>query len=97
MKNIADIKAILSAQRRVLHDRYRVKHLEIFGSYARNEQTERSDLDLLVDFEEMVGLMHITELQYHLEELLGMQVDLVTRPALKPYMSAQIMSEAVAV
>jgi uncharacterized protein len=51
MKNLDDLKQILSAQKQSLCDRYQLTTLGIFGSYARGEQTEASDVDILVDYE----------------------------------------------
>ena len=66
-----------------LRAEYGVRSLSIFGSYARGEQTAGSDLDLLVEFEEAPGLLRFANLQYALEDRLGVPVDLFTRPMLK--------------
>lgn len=83
MKTLGEVKKILSEHKEELREKYKVKLLGIFGSYARGEQTEMSDVDILVEFEEPVGFEFI-HLADFLEELLGMPVDLVTRDAIKP-------------
>jgi predicted nucleotidyltransferase len=64
----------------------------IFGSFARGEQNESSDLDILIDFDETVNLLELIGLEQELSELLGMKVDLVTlksvHPSLKPFIDS---------
>ncbi|GHB56538.1 nucleotidyltransferase family protein [Persicitalea jodogahamensis] len=50
----------------------------VFGSYARNEQTDKSDLDLLIEFDARINLLELIGLEQELSELLGVKVDLVT-------------------
>ena len=69
-------------------------HLAIFGSVARNEGTEESDIDILVDFDSKKGLFGFADLKFCLEEILGCHVDLVTRRALHPALKKRILSEA---
>jgi predicted nucleotidyltransferase len=60
----------------------------VFGSYARGEEKENSDLDLLIDFDTKVNLLELIGLEQELSEQLGIKVDLITlksvHPALKP-------------
>ena len=75
---------------------YGVASLRVFGSVARDEAQPASDVDLLVDFAEPVGLFHLFRLQHYLEELLGVErVDLITRGGLKPRLRNRILAEAV--
>ena len=60
--------------------RFGVKRLGIFGSVARGDSTEASDVDVLVEFEKPLG-WEVVDLREYLQELLGTKVDLVTRPA----------------
>lgn len=60
----------------------------VFGSYARGEQREDSDIDILVSFEPTVGLFKYSAIYTDLKELLGREVDLVQEGALKPYAAA---------
>lgn len=66
-----------------MQQEYKVKTIGIFGSYARGEETEESDVDILVEFEEPVGLEFV-HLADYLEEILGVKVDLLTPDAIKP-------------
>jgi predicted nucleotidyltransferase len=78
-----------------LKQQYHIKSLGLFGSYIRNEQTAESDVDLLVEFDEVPGLLTYVELQQALSDLLHLPVDLVHRPDLKPYIGERILAEVV--
>lgn len=78
-----------------LRDIYRVSKLGIFGSYARGEAKESSDVDILVEFNDYVDLFHFIRLQYHLTEILGRKVDLVTPDALKPIIKDKVLQEVL--
>jgi predicted nucleotidyltransferase len=80
-----------------LRNQYHVADLAIFGSVARNQANPDSDIDLLVEFTKTPGLLKYVELKNHLEGLLGVPVDLVTRKALKQQLRETILSEAVRV
>jgi hypothetical protein len=82
MKRLEEIKKILRDQLDVLRKEYGVKRIAIFGSYAREEKTEISDIDILVEFEKPIGLKFV-ELADYLEKILGVKVDLLTPNALK--------------
>ena len=73
----------LLEQKKSLFQKYPIKELAIFGSYAREEQSPKSDLDVLVEFHSPIGSAFI-ELGDELEELLGIKVDLVSKKGIKP-------------
>ena len=91
------IRASLGALLPGLQAEYGVRSLSIFGSYARGEQTGESDLDLLVEFEEVPGLFGFARLQHGLEDRLGVPVDLFTRPMLKPRIAPRVEADLVPV
>jgi predicted nucleotidyltransferase len=72
-----------------------VKSLSVFGSVARGEARNDSDVDLLVEFDRPVGLFHLARLQSHLENLIGARVDLVTPGGLRASMRDRVLHEAV--
>ena len=76
MKSYKKIEAILKQHKEELAGKYRIKEIGIFGSYVRGEQKKRSDVDILVEFEEVPDLFKFFELERYLEELLEMRVDL---------------------
>ncbi|MEN4007420.1 MAG: nucleotidyltransferase family protein [Methanobacteriaceae archaeon] len=82
MKTLEEIKNILREQKNGLKERYGVKEIGIFGSFARGEQKKISDVDILVEFERPIGLKFF-ELADYIEEILGIKIDLLTPNALK--------------
>jgi len=74
--------------------RHGATEVRVFGSLARGEGTERSDLDLLVTLEEKRSLLDLIGLKQDIEELLHRSVDVVTEPALSPYIRDRILAEA---
>ena len=52
--------------------------VSVFGSYARGEENDKSDLDILIDFDMKVDLFELIDFEQELSELLGIKVDLIT-------------------
>lgn len=94
MKTLSEIKSTLSEKRATLFKKYPIKTLAIFGSFARNEQNENSDLDLMVEFNKKVGSEFI-QLADDLEDFLGFKVDLVSKKGIKERYFAQIKDELI--
>lgn len=67
----------------------------LFGSYAREEQTEKSDLDLMVTFDKSPDFIELIKLEKHLSELLGIKVEIVTPAGLKEPIKPYIMKDIV--
>lgn len=82
-----------------LLDRYGATHPRLFGSVARGDAREDSDLDLLVDLAPGAGneMLRISGLAEELSELLGVRVDVVAVPLLRDEVSATALGDAVAV
>ena len=76
---------------------YGVASLSLFGSVARGEATPGSDVDVLVDFPGPPSFDQYMGLKFRLEDLLGVNVDLVTRASLRPGVRPQVEAEAVRV
>ncbi|UCH95326.1 MAG: nucleotidyltransferase family protein [Candidatus Aminicenantes bacterium] len=93
--NFKEIEDKIKCSKPLLKEKFKVKDIGIFGSYIRGEQTENSDLDVLVEFAEWVGFFKFLELEEYLEELLNLKVDLVSRKALKPKIGQNILREVV--
>lgn len=88
-----EIRAIIEANRADLRNRFMVGSIGVFGSCVRGEQSEGSDIDVLVEFDGDVSMFEFMDLQEHLAALLGARVDLVTKNALKPYIGKRILEE----
>ncbi len=82
MRKIEEIKRIIKNHKRELREKFKVKRIAIFGSYARGEETPESDIDILVEFNEPVGLLFF-HLEEYLTKILGVRVDLVTKDGIK--------------
>jgi len=74
--------------------RYGAKNVHIFGSVARGEADQGSDLDLLVELEPGRTLFDLGGLQYDMEQLLGCRVDVVTPNSLKRRIRDRVLQEA---
>lgn len=95
MKKINQIKQTLEDQKDYLKRKYKIKEIGIFGSYVRGEQGKTSDLDILVDFEDVPSLFELVELEDELSELLGVKTDIVMKSGLKPRIGPHILKEVV--
>ena len=83
MKTKAEILRILEEQKPELVHRYGLKRLALFGSYAREDQHENSDVDVLVEIEHPIGLEFV-ELAERIEDAVGIRTEVVSRRAIKP-------------
>jgi len=70
-----------------------ISQLFLFGSYARGDEREDSDIDLLVRFSKPKSLLSVIAIQRQISEILGRPVDLITEPAISPYLRDRIMKE----
>lgn len=80
-----------------LRERFNVASLGVFGSCLRGEDRARSDVDLLVEFSETPGFFLFVDLKDRLSEILGKEVDLVMKSALKPKIGERILREVIPV
>ena len=92
MRSLGQIQQTLSVRKSELATLFHVRSLAVFGSYARNEQQQDSDVDILVEFDAPVGVEFI-DLANYLEDLLKMRVDLVSRNGIKPKYFREIQSD----
>jgi uncharacterized protein len=87
---------ILKKHEADIHRKYRVKKIGVFGSFARGEEKEGSDIDVLIEFEDGHKTFdNYMDLKYFLEDLFSRKVDLVTVKALKPQLKDIILQEVV--
>ena len=71
------------------------ENLRIFGSVARGENTEASDLDVLIKLVPGSSLLDLVAIKQDLEDLLGCSVDVVSEDAVSPYIRDQVLKDAV--
>ena len=94
MKTLQEIKLTLSKNKPYLFTEYPIESIAIFGSYARKEQNEESDLDLMVEFKGKIGIRFI-DLANEIEDLIGFKVDLVSRKGIKDKYYQSISSDLI--
>ena len=95
MKALGEIKEIPKKHKKELRELFGIKEIGIFGSYVRGEQTELSDIDILVEFEKPVDFFEFLELEEYLSNILGVKVDLVLKKTLKPGIVKNVLKEVV--
>lgn len=89
-----EIERKLEEKRAYIKERFHISEIGVFGSFIRGEQTAGSDIDILVEFEKgHKDFFNYMRLKYYLEELLGREVDLVMKNAVKPRLRERIFSE----
>ncbi len=93
----ADALNLLQQSKPELIQRFGIRQLALFGSTARDRATAHSDIDVLVEFEGVATSARYFGLQFHLEDLFGCAVDLVTEKALRPELRPFVEAEALRV
>lgn len=95
--NRDEVLDILRTHKPTLAERFGVTELALFGSFARDEANDKSDIDILVKFDKPATSKTYFGVQFYIEDLLGRRVDLVTDKALRPQFRPYVEREAVSV
>ena len=91
-----DIKAKLEKKKDHIGKVFHVKEIGLFGSFVKGVQSRKSDIDVLVEFEKgHKDFFNYMRLKYYLEEMLGREVDLIIKGAIKPRSKEKILNEVV--
>ncbi len=93
--SLDEIRQLLHEHLPELRKEYSISNLWLFGSFVRGEQHKRSDLDVLVEFDEVPTLPRFISLERKLREITGIKVDLVSIRALKGEIGERILREKV--
>jgi predicted nucleotidyltransferase len=94
MRSLQDIQnTLINHKSRLFHD-YPIKSMAIFGSYSRKEQDDSSDLDILVEFSDKIGIRFV-DLADDLEKIIGFKVDLVSKKGVKDKYLRSIDSDLI--
>ncbi len=93
--NRDDVLDTLRAHKQVLGERFDVVGLVLFGSFARDQATDGSDIDILVRFDGSATSRSYFGVQFYIDDLLGRRVDLVTEKALRPELRPYVEREAL--
>jgi predicted nucleotidyltransferase len=94
-RSVTKFISVLEKHKTLLKQKYHVKEIGIFGSHVRGEQNKKSDIDILIAFDEEPGLFTYIELEDYLSQILGRKADLVMKSALKPYIGKYILDEVI--
>ncbi len=94
-KDLKEYIKIINSHREYLRENYSVKSIGIFGSVARGDHKKSSDIDILVELSEPMGFFKFINLEDFLRKILKRKVDLVTKPALKPFIKKNILRETI--
>jgi predicted nucleotidyltransferase len=97
LPSVDEIKKAIKEHEDILKEKYKVKEISIFGSYVRGEAKKSSDIDILVELGDGIGLLTFIEIEEYLSDILGIKVDLVEKEGLKPRIGQNILREAVRV
>lgn len=84
MYSTQQIISILEYQKKELAKRYPISELGLFGSYARGDHNEQSDIDILIDFYDRIDGFDYIRIAHHLEDVFKQKIDLVSRKGIKP-------------
>lgn len=95
MKNVEDIEKIIEEEKEKLLIEYKIRNIGIFGSYAKNTAIKKSDIDLIVEFEEPVSLLGVIKAENYLTKLLGIRVDLVPKEDIRKELKETILKEVI--
>jgi len=87
-----DIKRVLLNNKKILK-KYKVNKIGIFGSFATGKMKKKSDVDLLVEFDDMIDLFDFVHLNDEIQQILKNKVDLVTPDTIKPSIKPRILRE----
>ena len=99
VKTLDEIKQILDAQKDYVTTQYGVTIIGVFGSYVRGEQRQDSDVDILIELERppRISLIGLVELEDHLSDVLGVNVDVAIKKNLRKRIGERILTEVVPV
>ncbi len=97
MKTRDQILTFLTQNKKLFRDRYHIIRIGLFGSYARGEQTTKSDVDLLVEFEENTQELYDLKIQIKefIKNSLDIEVDICREKYIKPRFKSFILKETV--
>ena len=91
------VLALLTEHKPVLAERFGVRRLALFGSFARGTAHDGSDVDVLVGFDRVPTPDEFFGVQFYLEDQLGCAVDLVTETALRPQIRPYVERDAISI
>jgi hypothetical protein len=85
----------LKQHRVFLENKYKIKKIGVFGSFARGEAKRKSDIDIIVDFYEVPDLLEFINLERYLQRILKRKIDLIRKPVLRKELKKRILKEVI--
>ncbi len=95
MTKLRYIQEKLTNLKPILKSKFKVKKIGVFGSYAKNQQRPNSDVDILVEFSETIGLFKFIELENYLKKEIKLDVDLVVKNGLKNRIKQTVIRDTI--
>lgn len=97
VRSLEQVISILQKNKDRILQKYKFKEMGIFGSFVRGEQKKRSDVDILVDFDEkdIPDLLESIAMEEYIQKLLRKKVDLIRKEAIRPELKDIILKEVV--
>jgi len=95
MKTLDEITRLLEQYKPEFQEKYRLKEIGIFGSYARGEETGNSDIDILVEFDDAPDLLTFLEFESYVEKILDIETDMVRKKAIRTELKDEILRDVV--
>ncbi|MEE8329510.1 MAG: nucleotidyltransferase family protein [Thermodesulfovibrionia bacterium] len=95
MTTLKEIKEILEKHKEEVSREYKVNEIGIFGSFVRGKQKKRSDIDILVKFDELPDIFKYIDLEDYLRKILRRKVDLIRKEAIRPELKKRILKETI--
>ncbi|HNS31523.1 MAG TPA: nucleotidyltransferase family protein [bacterium] len=94
-KTLEEMRKILLVHKDEIQNKYKVKEIGIFGSFARGEQRKTSDVDILVEFKKTPDVFHLIDLEDYLKGLMHTKVDLVRKSAIREELKDTVEKEVI--
>lgn len=97
VKSLEEVINILQKNKDKIVQKYRPKEIGVFGSFVRGEQKRRSDIDILVEFDEqdIPDLLEFIEMEEYIRKLLRRKVELIRKEAIRHELKDRILKEVV--
>ena len=95
MYNTRQILKILESQKKELKKKYPISEMGLFGSYARGDYSQHSDIDILVDFDDRIDEFDYIKIAHHLEDAFRQKIDLVSRKGIKAQYISYVESNLI--
>ena len=95
MNSIGKIIDNLKSAKHQLYTDFNINEIGVFGSYSRNEQTENSDIDILVEFSKDIGLIRYMQIENYIKKLIGENAEVVIKSDIRPELKDEILKETI--